>query len=107
MEWESSCNAAHDAHGDGRICLALWRLEDIGDDNRYLVHASSFEQSFELGVVEKEGLWITGSLSLPLCITARSEVSGVACQDEGGRARGELLAMGCVRELISDCTLLE
>ena len=56
-------------------------------DNRYLVHVSSFEQSFELGVVEKEGLWITGSLSVPLCITARSEVSGVACQDEGGRAR--------------------
>ena len=89
MEWESSCNAAHDAHGDGRIRLALWRLEDIGDDNRYLVHASSFEQSLELGVVEKEGLWITGSLDLPLCIPARSEVLGVVCQDGWLDSRAE------------------
>lgn len=89
MEWESSCNAAHDAHGDGRIRLALWRLEDIGDDNRYLVHASSFEQSLELGVVETEGLWITGSLDLPLCITARSEVLGVVCQDGWLDSRAE------------------
>ena len=83
MEWESSCNAAHDAHGDGRIRLALWRLEDIGDDNRYLVHASSFEQSLELGVVEKEGLWITGSLDLPLCITR-----GVRCWESSVRMGG-------------------
>ena len=89
MEWESSCNAAHDAHGDGRIRLALWRLEDIGDDNRYLVHASSFEQSFDLGVVEKEGLWIIGSLDLPLCITATSEVLGVVCQDGWLDSRAE------------------
>ena len=89
MEWESSCKAAHDAHGDGRIRLALWRLEDIGDDNRYLVHASSFEKSLELGVVEKEGLWITGSLDLPLCITARSEVLGVVCQDGWLDSRAE------------------
>ena len=81
MEWENSCNAAHDVHGDGRIRLALWCLEDIGDDNRYLVHASSFEQSFELGVVEKEILWITGSFSISLCTTTRSGVSGVVCQD--------------------------
>ena len=89
MEWERSCNAAHDAHGDGRIRLALWRLEYIGDDNRYLVHVSSFEQSFELGVVEKEGLWITGSLFLPLCITARSEVLGVVFQDGWLDSRAE------------------
>ena len=89
MEWERSCNAAHDAHGDGRIRLALWRLEYIGDDNRYLVHASSFEQSFELGAVEKEGLWITGSLDLPLCITARSEVLGVVFLDGWLDSRAE------------------
>ena len=62
--------------------LVLWCLEYIGDDNRYLVHTSSFEQSCEVGVVEKGGLLITGSVSLPLCITPRSEVLGGVFEDE-------------------------